>query len=85
MGAVGVAFHVMAFTALREHNQTTVKNVAARDEIISDYHTQRAITYTAYAVSAALIGYGYYLSTQSRESGSGVAITAGPTGVRVEF
>ena len=85
VAAVGIAFHVMAFQTMEKHDEMVVANQKLRDEILDDFGTQRTIAYAAYGLSAALIGFGYYLSTKPAASAGGVSVTASPMGLRVEF
>jgi len=85
VAAVGIAFHVMAFDTMDKHDQMVVENQKARQQILDDFGTQRTAAYAAYGLSAALIGIGYYLSTQPATSQGEVSVTATPTGLRVQF
>ena len=84
VGVLGLGFHVVAYQSMIKNDRSFVKDGDARDEILGTFRTQRTVAYGSYAVSAVLIGVGYYLSTSGAAGGT-TAVSPTPMGFQVRF
>ena len=82
-GVLGIGFHVAGYQTMDDADRTFVKDKAERDGILDEFRSQRAVAYGSYAVSAILLGVGYYLSTSGVQGTTAVSPT--PTGFQVRF